>query len=221
MSFLSVFSCPLAPASSGASQVQRFLTVAVSPDSSHFFCRLDAGKILLILAVMTLHSFAEGLGIGVSFVGKGGSQLGAFISASLAVHNVPEGLAVALVLVPRGCVPLPTCAAWRFNFSSDVQSISRTYCVCPVRGMVGAGDRAYGRGVAGSLRSRPLRGRSALLCRSQWSRCPSSCLSSISSPGSLLVSGSLQAPCCGSPASNCAPLLSATTKPSAHSTQLG
>jgi ZIP family zinc transporter len=71
---------------------------------------LDAGKILLILAVMTLHSFAEGLGIGVSFVGKGGSQLGAFISASLAVHNVPEGLAVALVLVPRGVSPLKTLA---------------------------------------------------------------------------------------------------------------
>lgn len=77
---------------------------------------LEAAKVLLIISVMTLHSFAEGLGIGVSFCGKDGAHLGAFISASLAVHNVPEGLAVALVLVPRGVSKFKT-FAWSVGTS--------------------------------------------------------------------------------------------------------
>src|SRR5215204_81252 len=61
---------------------------------------IDASKALLIVGVMTMHSFTEGVGVGVSF--GGGIELGLFITLAIAVHNIPEGLAISLVLVPRG-----------------------------------------------------------------------------------------------------------------------
>ena len=79
----------------------------------------DAKKALLIVGVMTLHSFAEGIGVGVAF--GGGDDLGMFISAAIAVHNVPEGLAIALVLVPRGVSWLM--AGWWSIFSSLPQPL--------------------------------------------------------------------------------------------------
>ena len=69
----------------------------------------NARKALLIMAVMFLHSFAEGVGIGVSFGGDAPPHLGLLISATLAVHNIPEGLAISLVLIPKGLGTLQTC----------------------------------------------------------------------------------------------------------------
>lgn len=60
----------------------------------------SAVQMLLIVGVMTVHSFAEGIGVGVSY--GDGSTFGVFISAAIAVHNIPEGLAISLVLIPRG-----------------------------------------------------------------------------------------------------------------------
>ena len=48
----------------------------------------SARKALLIVGVMTLHSFAEGVGVGVSY--GGGEELGVFITTAIAIHNVPE-----------------------------------------------------------------------------------------------------------------------------------
>lgn len=81
---------------------------------------LDASKAFLIIAVMTAHSFAEGVGVGVSFGGSG--ALATFITAAIAVHNIPEGLAIALVLVPRG-IPVWQAALWAV-FSSLPQPIA-------------------------------------------------------------------------------------------------
>ena len=60
----------------------------------------DAMKMLLIVGIMTVHSFAEGIGVGVSY--GDGEQLGNVITAAIAIHNIPEGLAISLVLIPRG-----------------------------------------------------------------------------------------------------------------------
>jgi zinc transporter ZupT len=61
---------------------------------------IDARKALIIVAIMTVHSFTEGVAVGVAF--GGGQELGVFIALAIAVHNIPEGLAISLVLVPRG-----------------------------------------------------------------------------------------------------------------------
>jgi zinc transporter, ZIP family len=54
----------------------------------------------VIIGVMTLHSLSECVGVGVSY--GGGAELGAFITIVIAIHNIPEGLAISLVLVPEG-----------------------------------------------------------------------------------------------------------------------
>lgn len=78
-----------------------------------------ARRMLLMVVVMTVHSFAEGVAVGVAF--GGGMALAAVITVAIAVHNVPEGLAITAVLRPRG-VSLARCAGWSV-FSSLPQPL--------------------------------------------------------------------------------------------------
>ncbi|CAM8963718.1 unnamed protein product [Rhodiola kirilowii] len=65
----------------------------------------DATKAVLVIGIMTLHSFGEGSGVGVSFAGSKGFSQGLLVTLAIAVHNIPEGLAVSMVLASRGVSP--------------------------------------------------------------------------------------------------------------------
>jgi zinc transporter ZupT len=92
---------------------ERFLRFR-NPITIEGFEAADTRKMLLIVGVMTMHSFTEGVGIGVAF--GDGMELGVFITIAIAIHNIPEGLAIGLVLIPRGVSILK--AAWWAVFSS-------------------------------------------------------------------------------------------------------
>ena len=78
-----------------------------------------ARRMILIVLVMTVHSFSEGVAIGSSF--GGGLSLAALVTAAIAIHNVPEGLAISAVLRPGGA-SLAACAGWSI-FSSLPQPL--------------------------------------------------------------------------------------------------
>lgn len=83
----------------------------------------NAMKAVLIIGVMTIHSFAEGVGVGVSF--GGGDEFGVFMSAAIAVHNIPEGLAISLVLIPKGM------SVWKASGWSVVSSLPQPLIAVP------------------------------------------------------------------------------------------
>jgi zinc transporter ZupT len=68
-----------------------------------------ARRILFVLIIMTVHSFAEGVAVGVSF--GGGQKLATLITIAIAVHNIPEGVAISAVMRSRGA-SVAACAAW-------------------------------------------------------------------------------------------------------------
>ncbi len=78
-----------------------------------------ARQLLMVLAIMTLHSFSEGVAVGVAF--GGGTKLAALITIAIAVHNIPEGLAISAVMRPKGS-SITSCAGWSV-FSSLPQPL--------------------------------------------------------------------------------------------------
>ncbi|BDA49142.1 probable zinc transporter ZIP11 at N-terminal half [Coccomyxa sp. Obi] len=62
----------------------------------------SARKVLLVVGIMAAHALGEGSGVGVSFCGQRGWSQGILVTLAIGLHNVPEGLATATVLVARG-----------------------------------------------------------------------------------------------------------------------
>ena len=50
----------------------------------------DARKMVLLIGIMTLHSFSEGSGVGVSFVGSKGLSQVVLVTIAIIVHNILE-----------------------------------------------------------------------------------------------------------------------------------
>jgi ZIP family zinc transporter len=72
----------------------------------------DAGarRSILVLATLFIHSFPEGLAVGVAF-GSGEVGLGLIMAVAIAIHNIPEGIAVSLPLRAEG-VSGWRCVGW-------------------------------------------------------------------------------------------------------------
>ncbi len=83
----------------------------------------SANKAIIFLIIMTMHSFAEGIGVGVSF--GGGENLGILTSLAIAVHNIPEGLAISLFLIAQGA------SAWEAMFWSIFSSLPQPLMAVP------------------------------------------------------------------------------------------
>ncbi|WP_276302052.1 ZIP family metal transporter [Halorussus lipolyticus] len=71
------------------------------------FAEGDLRKLVLILGILTVHSFPEGVAVGVSFAElgfEGGIPilgftvplLAVFMTVAISIHNVPEGLAISI-----------------------------------------------------------------------------------------------------------------------------
>ncbi|QLG61678.1 ZIP family metal transporter [Halorarum salinum] len=92
----------------------------------------DFRKLVLVLGVLTVHSFPEGVAVDVSFaelgldggiplLGLSVPLLAVFMTVAISVHNVPEGVAVSIPLRAMGVSP-PRMVWWAV-FSSLPQPI--------------------------------------------------------------------------------------------------
>ena len=88
-----------------------------------------AKRLILIVGIMAAHAIGEGCGVGVSFVGEKGLSQGTLTTLAIGVHNIPEGMAKATVLISQGatatealiwsivtCLPQPMMAIPSYMF---------------------------------------------------------------------------------------------------------
>jgi ZIP family zinc transporter len=98
----------------------------------HQYEEADFKKLVLILGILTVHSFPEGVAVGVSFAELGLTGdlelfgfvvpvLAVFMTVAISIHNVPEGLAISIPLHAMG-VSNPR-KVWWAVFSSLPQPI--------------------------------------------------------------------------------------------------
>jgi ZIP family zinc transporter len=81
-------------------------------------------RIALVLGTMFFHSFPEGLAVGVAF-GSGEADLGIIITIAIAIHNIPEGIAVSLPLRAEGV------SGWKCVMWSIISSLPQPFAVIP------------------------------------------------------------------------------------------
>jgi len=75
----------------------------------------DFSRLVLILGVLTVHSFPEGVAVGVAFAELGFQTadaltlvgftvpiLGVFMTIAISIHNIPEGVAISIPLQSMG-----------------------------------------------------------------------------------------------------------------------
>jgi len=92
----------------------------------------DFKKLVLILGILTVHSFPEGVAVGVSFADLGLEGrvaflgftvplLAVFMTAAISIHNIPEGTAISIPLRSMGVSN--TRMVWWAVFSSLPQPV--------------------------------------------------------------------------------------------------
>ena len=84
---------------------------------------------LVVLIAMSIHSFPEGIAVGVGYA-TGEVSFGALVALVIAVHNVPEGIAISLPLRAQG-VPVWHCIGYSI-LSSLPQPIAAVPAVIAV-----------------------------------------------------------------------------------------
>jgi ZIP family zinc transporter len=104
----------------------------------------DFSKLVLILGVLTVHSFPEGVAVGVAFAEIGLASadslsvfgvslpiLGVFMTVAISIHNIPEGVAISIPLEAMGVSDWRK--AWWAIFSSLPQPIGAAIAFAFVR----------------------------------------------------------------------------------------